>query len=253
MIKRLFFGTEVHAPWPESLPKGRMLNPAHRHVTLAFLGDILFSPRLEQAPRPQFKIGKAGHFNACLKLSHVMAWQMEWWDESIKEYQHTLSDWLKLQGYTLDTREWNPHLTLCREPFNRKDWEISFKPLPFYTSAIHLYESVGNLEYIPIWTHPILAPFEEFDHTADMAFKVRGKTIEELYHNAFTALSFKEPAFLELMPQKSVKTLDDLVIGLNQIIARIDGTIGCPFKAVSFHGKIIPEEDYLTWEMIVDV
>ena len=36
--KRLFFGFEVKAPWPQGLPKGRILKEDQRHITIAFLG-----------------------------------------------------------------------------------------------------------------------------------------------------------------------------------------------------------------------
>jgi len=118
-----------------------------------------------------------------------------------------------------------------------------------------LYESVGNLTYKPIWSHPIAAPFEEFDHTADIAFTVRGETMAQLLLHAATALAFRVPALLPLLPTlPPAVTLEDSVAALNTIIATVDAASGCPLKAVSYHGDITTDADgVLSWEMIVDV
>lgn len=263
-MKRLFFGVEVHAPWPPKLPLGRMLDASHRHITLAFLGNIPLHPLqdiLSTIPIPTDSIGLAGEFDICLLLPphrpNVVAWHAKWREESpwIVTFQHNLSVWLSAHHYSMDKREWMPHTTLCRKPFDPHAWKKTFTSLPFYLQSIHLYESIGNLTYIPIWSYPVLAPFEEIDHTADMAFIVRGKTFQQLYHNAFTALAFRFPSFLNYFAEKlSIQTIDDVIIGLNQIIGEADAAMGCPFKAVSFHGEAVAlQNETLQWEMIVDV
>ncbi len=263
-IKRLFFGIEVHAPWPSHLPRGRLLDESHRHMTLVFLGNIPYAPLhdiLEIFPTPPMQIGTVGYFDSCLILPprhpHVVAWHAHWISQeaSMKAFQKSVEEWLFSHNYSIDTRPWKPHVTVCRQPFNPREWEADFQPLPFYTSSIHLYESTGNLNYIPIWSYPIKAPFEEIDHTADMAFIIRGETLQELYQNAFTALAFKAPEFLDFfMSEPSLQTLDDLIIALNHAIARVDSEVGCPLKAVSFHGEIVAlHNSLLQWEMIIDV
>jgi 2'-5' RNA ligase len=263
-IKRLFFGIEVHAPWPSQLPPGRLLDEAHRHLTLAFLGNIPY-PSLEDLldhfPHPSMQVGSVGYFDSCLTLPprhpHVIAWQAHWVDERspVIAFQKTLVEWLLSHHYSLDTRAWKPHVTLCRQPFDSHAWKKVFVPLPFYASSIHLYESTGNLNYVPLWSYPIQPPFEEIDHTADMAFIIRGETLQQLYRNAFASLAFKAPQFLDFFsPEPSLQTLDDLIIVLNNIIAHMDSAVGCPMKAVSFHGKVVTlPNSLLQWEMIVDV
>lgn len=263
-IKRLFFGAEVHAPWPLHLPGGRLIDESQRHLTLAFFGTIPFPPLLallDQIPRPAFLTGLTGRFDACLALPkrhpHVIAWRAKWWEEKspLEEYQALLSRWLSSHRYSLDDRIWLPHATICRSPFDPKEWIEAFHSLPLYTTHIHLYESVGNLNYQPIWSLPLQPPFIEIEHTADMAFLIYGSNLRELYLNAFTALAFKAPELLGYFdPKEPVASLVDIVIALNGIIGQTDGAVGCPLKAVSFHGEIIVEPNsLLRWEMIVDV
>ena len=40
---------------------------------------------------------------------------------------------------------------------------------------------------------------------------------------------------------------------LNNLVMAVDQDIGSPIKAVSFHGEIEKKENYLQWEMIIDV
>lgn len=263
-IKRLFFAIETHAPWPSDFPKGRMLESSHRHLTLAFLGNIPFAPLLkllDQFPKPPMRVGSAGYFDSCLPLPprhpHVVAWHAKWWETNppLHEFYSLLSQWLDSHHYAIDHRPWKPHVTLCRQPFDPEAWKQAFKPLPFYTGSIHLYESKGNLNYIPIWSYPLQFPFEEIEHTADMAFLIHGETPLQLYHHAFAALAFKMPELLDyFMPGVAITELVDIIVLLNAIICQADAAIGCPMKAVSFHGEISVQPDsLLQWEMIVDV
>jgi SHS2 domain-containing protein len=99
-------------------------------------------------------------------------------------------------------------------------------------------------------------PFEEKEHTADIAFIIRGENFNELYHNAQIALCFyhnKIFPYLQLN-QKEKTNIDEVIISLNEIITIIDREIGSPFKAVSFHSNITTsKQNLLQWEMIVDV
>ena len=165
-----------------------------------------------------------------------------------------LSDWLKAMGYPIDERPFFPHITIARAPFDIKDWLAHFDPLPFFVKAIHLYQSLGNLHYQSIWESPLIPPFEEFEHTADIAFLVRGNTPQELHLNAQIALAFKFPPLVNFLSTILQDSLDEIIISLNEIVAKADMELGCPFKAISFHGKIIKDPyQILHWEMIVDV
>lgn len=263
-LKRLFFGFEVHAPWPENLPSGRLLAASDRHMTVAFLGNVSYEKvyaLLSDIPKPSFKIGLTGHFDKCLILPerhpHVVAWHQQWWDDTaiLQRYQTELVQWFQANGFSFrNTESFLPHVTLSREPFIKNQWLKSFTPLPFYIKDLHLYESMGSLVYKPIWTHPIKSPFEALDHTADIAFTIRGETLEQIYRHAQIALAFRYPLLIPYFSdRKEIENLDDIIIALNDMVSQIDHEIGCPFKAVSFHGELVKEEDALKWEMIVDV
>src|SRR5262245_35346076 len=124
-IKRLFFAVEVHAPWPPSLPEGRILDEEHRHMTLDFLGSVPYEPLLkliEEFPPYPFSFGSVGYFDESLflppKHPNVVAWHAKWFDEldSLSSFQALLTQWLSSHGYSLETRPWMPHLTICRKP-----------------------------------------------------------------------------------------------------------------------------------------
>ncbi len=263
--KRLFFGLDLSAPWPAQLPHGRVLNEEDRHLTLAFLGNASVSKLMEilpSMPLPPCRIGFGGLFDQCLFLPkrcpHVVAWHIQWLKErpSLSLYQQQLAEWLKNNDFSVSEKEsFLPHVTLCREPFHISHWKEAFSPLPLYTRSLHLYESLGHSRYRSCWHLPFKPPFEEKEHTADIAFTILGQDLEQLYLHAYLAMAFKFPPLLDYFNSESVlSNLDDVVIELNHVITRADMDIGCPFKAISFHGVIQQDEEGdLKWEMIVDV
>lgn len=265
--KRLFFAFEVDAPWPAEMPRGRMLQEGERHLTVAFLGNSDYGqlePLLKGIPLPPFKVGLAGEFDNIVFLPQghprVAAYHVSWMDQSsaLADYSRILIDWLKSHGFNPDDRkEFLPHVTLCRAPFDSHAWREAFQPLPAVIKNLHLYESMGQLRCRPLWTYPLQIPFEEIEHTADIAFRIRGETTSQIFSHALTALAFKSPEMIKFKQGStcsSIHTIDDIVIELNRIISRTDAAVGCSFKAVSFHGKIEKgPSGTLTWEMIVDV
>lgn len=261
----VFFGFGVEAPWPESFPKGRVIRSEDRHATIAFLGNVPAERLLEimdGCPLFPFKVGPVGVFSKCLFLPkeskpNVAAWEVEWinYEADIDGYRYVFIEWLKAQGYDLDKekREWLAHVTLSRQPLDRYAWRENFQKLPLFVHSFNLYESLGHSIYRVIWSKPLMAPFEEIEHTADIAFIIRGTSILDLYIHAQIALAFKCPSLLSFMNINPVKSLDDIIMSLNNIISEIDKMIGCSFKAISFHGNIKTVDSILTWEMIVDV
>lgn len=261
--KRLFFGAQTEAPWPKDFPPARIVPEETRHMTLAFLGQNSFV-KIEQLfpaiPRPSFRIGPIGISKELIFLPtrncRVVALSVDWLDadERLNAYQKELAEWLKSHGYSLDKRPFFPHITVARAPFDQQQWKEQFSPLPFFVKGIHLYQSLGNLQYQSLWECPFLPPFEELEHTADIAFVIHGYTVKELHKHAQIALAFKFPQLIDFYSSCLQNSLDEVIISLNEIIAIADTEIGCPFKAVSFHGAVKSGEDnILKWEMIVDV
>jgi 2'-5' RNA ligase len=262
--KRLFFGCGVDAPWPENHPKGRILDIQQRHMTLAFLGNVPFQKILAilpDIPIPDFKVGLVGQFDRCLFLPEqtprVVAWHVNWANGREMEYfQQSLVEWLQAENFQIkNSKTFLPHVTICRAPFKPQEWKHAFTPLPCLMKSIHLYESVGNLQYQSLWQHDLLLPFEEIEHTADIAFRIRGENMQQLYLNAQYALAFHYPNILPFLDNTVVVTsLDHTISALNVLVTKVDSEIGCPFKAVSFHGKVQQEINHtLRWEMVVDV
>jgi len=261
--KRVFLGMECHAPWPDEFPKGRILAPEDRHVTLAFIGNVEVDPFLEhlkKIPLPPFTLGFAGSFNHChffpKKHPHVVAWEVDVKKRrsELLDYQKNIEEWLAEGNYHVDDRDFIPHMTISRGKFSIDKWKKAFTPLPLYLCNIHLYESAGSSRYQPIWTHSLPAPFTEFEHTADIAFEVRGRNIGEIFDHALTALAFQCPEILQFADDAmQPENLDDVVMLLNRIVGMADAEVGTPLKAVSYHGKLKERTDYWDWEMIVDV
>ncbi|MBA2367807.1 MAG: hypothetical protein H0V82_02140 [Candidatus Protochlamydia sp.] len=264
-IKRLFFGLSVEAPWPSTFPPGRLMEESFRHLTLAFLGETDLSkiealfPSLPPFP---LDIGLGGRFDRLLFLPprhpHVVAWHVEWLGEGslLDQYQHTLTEWLKNSGFALNEKNsFLPHVTLCRSPFDIKPWRKCFSSLPLFASALHLYESLGNSRYQSLWSKPLVPPFKEIEHAADIAFQVTGNSYPHLYLNASLAIAFNFPPFLDYIgPSEVISNLDQCIMALNDALSRLDVDIGSPFKAISFHGEAeLTENGFLKWEMIVDV
>lgn len=262
-LKRLFFAFEVDAPWPETLPKGRVLAEADRHMTVAFLGTTSLR-RLQRLantfPSSPEPIGPVGMFDGCLFLPkgapNVVSWHAHlasnfgvW-----TGFQQKVVGWLNDNGYNVSMRSFLPHVTLARTPFRSSEWRETFASLPFVVKGLHLYESVGKLVYTSRLQFPLQPAFEELDHTADLSFAVRGRDLCQLEHHACYALAFKFPDLLPYIKQdRSAASLENVIENLNAVIACADQEIGCPFKAVTYSGELEQQEGHLTWEMIVDV
>lgn len=263
--KRLFFGMDITAPWPDTLPFGRIIEEGLRHMTLAFLGKVDHSklePLLVEFPVPPFKLGFAGKFDQCIFLPknhpHVVAWHVHWLenDEPLIAYQKTLSQWLVQKGFPVDQgHPFYSHVTLSRKPFNLHEWKKDFTPLPMLTTTIHLYESLGNSKYKSYFSYPLVPPFEELEHTADIAYVIRGYSLTHIFQHAQAALAFSFPDILDFHNENpgELSGIEDVVIALNRIVTEADHQGECPFKAVSFHGSLIKKNGFFEWEMIIDV
>ncbi len=260
--KRLFFGFEVHAPWPETLPDTRTLKAKHRHLTLAFLGDTSYRkiraliPRL---PKPHFHVGPVGISDSCLCLPKrhpsVVTWHVDpFGEDPIGTYQKELSEFLEGEGYKLERRKFLKHITLGRNPFNEREWKRNFRPLPLYFHNFHLYESCGGLRYEPIWSHDLLPPFEAVQSNADLAFKIYGNSLQQIFCNAQIALAFKCPELLRFLdPGFEVYSIEEGILRLNAIMTQANREVKTPLMRVEVEGEVVPMKGMVIWEMVVNL
>ncbi len=254
---------ESHAPWPEKFPKGKIIAKPSRHMTLAFLGSVgieKLMENLEDFPKPFFDLGFTGILDKCLffpeKQPRVAAWRVNLRkrENELLAFHRSLLEWIKQHGYPVEKRDFKPHITISRGKFNPKEWTDSFHPLPVTLTNIHLFESMGNSEYRSLWESPLFPPYEEMEHTADIAFRIRGRSTNEIFEHALTALAFECPEILSFVKNNELPvSLDDIISSLNKVVSTADTEIGVPFKAVSYHGRLAQKNHILEWEMIVDV
>ncbi|MDP1835777.1 MAG: hypothetical protein Q8K75_07600 [Chlamydiales bacterium] len=257
---RVFFGLEVEAPWPERLPAGRLVPANGRHMTVAFLGNASeerIHQLLNAMPQQPFSVGGVGVTDRCFFTPNVVAWHLKWLgDGSPYEcYIAAIKDHCKGLNFEIDARPFLPHVTIARQPFEADEWKAAFSPIPVVVKALHLYQSLPQLDYRPIWTSEFIPPFVEIEHEADIAFHIQAENMQQLGCNAQAALLFKFPdliPFLETIPEGV--TLDKIIQSLNRTIAIADSQIGSSVKAVSYHGEVTSNADgLLSWEMIIDV
>jgi 2'-5' RNA ligase len=267
MENDLFFAFSIEAPWIHQFPKGKIIEKSLRHMTLAYLGDLdFFSHKtvLENIPKPAFSVGKTGIFTRCLFLPEREPRAIAWLVDFLENQSVVTAYHKKLFGYLIDQNllskngERNsdlPHVTIARNPKSLEDWKNCFSELPFYIKSLVLYESLGNSLYKELWSYPFLCPFEELKQSADLAFIIRGETLQEIFFNAKIALAFHLPGlvcFFPILGEVVVKSLEEIIFLLNRLIAKADQKLGSPFKSVSCHGKLEKTKTGYTWALIVD-
>lgn len=259
--QRLFFAAELTGAWPQEFPSGRILKEDDRHLTLVFIGPASLSElmaKMKTMPLPPFHLGPASFTTKWVFLPNEQAPRVVAAEVdslvSVVDYQKTLASWLKDQGYPYDLRPFLPHLTVARGTFDVEAWKKIPCQIPFYIRSIALLESLGNSRYQHQWRHSFLPPFAEIEHTADIAFLIRGENFQDLYHHAQIALAFKFPPLIAYFSKKThFPTLDSVIAELNGLLARADLELGIPFKAVSYHDETTFHSGHLEWRMIVDV
>jgi len=264
--KRFFFGFEVETIWPNIFEEKKIIKEKNRHITLLFLGENNLKDvekLLNDLPLLNEQIAPVGFFDECLflpeKSPRLVAYRVNFLNKKskIQNYQKNLFEFFQTKKIFIKHNHKNflPHITICRNNFDIKKWEESFQQFPLYLKSFNLFESLGDCNYQTLWKKSFLKPFDEIEHTADIAFIIKGNNFSDLLYNSFIALSFKVFNFLHYFKNlKDVSSIDDVIINLNELItkAEIDGE-HLPFKAVSFHSNIEKKDDILNWEMIVDV
>jgi 2'-5' RNA ligase len=262
--KRFFFGFEIDCPWAssEEPKRGLPLPSKERHVTLAFLAEQEeeeVACLVKDIPFGDFCLAPAGIFTKSLLLPHCIAWEIEWktGKEEVLSFEKSLYAWLMQHLKELPKRRDDStfHTTVCRKPFCAKEWQDAFTKLPVICTFFHLFESLGHSRYLSRWHHDLTLPFVEIEHTADIAFFIRGKTLQDIYSNAQIALAFHFPKFIPFFEDcKGFSSLDGVIEALNRMVSTIDTHIGSPIKAISYHGSLCQiQSSIYEWEMIVDV
>jgi hypothetical protein len=266
---RCFIGFAVEGPWPASTLR-ESLRLSDRHLTILFLGQQPRTVLLERCRRwhPQLWSGPLLKAESWLRLPqedpHVLALAsapctqadalIHLIDEGRALFDPALpsDDQMGRPGGHGQTPGWSwlPHVTVSRDP----DQQADPLALPLWCADLHLYHSLPNRTYEPIWTWPIPRAFEEFDHPADRAFRCRGRTWPELTLALLWALSQQVPALVQgaaLCAQASSQA--DAVRILNQLLSEADARSPIPWKAVTFHGRVEQHLEGMVWEVVVDV
>lgn len=248
MSLRLFFGASVIAPWQFDMPISKEIKEEMRHITLGFLGNRDEFPSSDLFPKPPFSIGTVGKASLPIFLPphhpRVTAYKLDFFDDRIVNYQKKIAE-----IYQIEDRSFLPHITIARSLIEKE----KIRPTIFYIDGIHLYESLGNLEYRKRFSYDLIPPFAPLSHTADLAFLVRGESFSDLYIHALIAIAFQFSHFIDYIDPKNISSFEDLIFSLNQIVSQLDIDMGSPIKAVTYHGSIKTDADIMEWEMILDV
>jgi len=261
---RLFIGASVVTVWPNAFPSEEIIKERNRHITILFLDgqDDNSKNLLKTFPKPESVLSMAGFFSKYIGLPkrspHLVAMEGEMITGiNLENYRNQLLKWSESQGidFKKPKRPFYPHLTICRKNPDISKWESEQIKIPFYVDEINLYQSMGNSEYEKLKTYSLVPIFEEISHTADIAFTIRGESLQSIFINAQIALSFVCNSFIDFLEtNKEISSQDQIIMQLNKIIANVDIEVGSPFKAVSFHGSFTKSENgFYQWEMIVDV
>jgi len=257
--KRLFIAFECTISHNQKYPEGRSIFPLH--MTLAFISDTPIDDNIvfgEELKNCLGKIAPCGLGRQIVFLPsdnlRAVAIEVQELPEILFEGQKKITAWLSSLGYHQEkARPFYPHVTLARRPFEQGAWKEWFKETVVICSDLHLYQSKGNLEYESLWQIPFKAPFEEIEHTADFAFLIRGETVAEIFKHSQICLMAKFPELIPFMNFETPANLNKVISLLNKVISCADEEIGSPIKAISYHGKIEKRDDFLEWEMIIDV
>lgn len=261
-MARVFLALQAQEEYAQELPTGRDIAPTMRHMTLVFFPDADLERLVEalHALSNLPKVGFGGVADSLLLLPprhpHVLAWNVNLgpFYPFADTWQHTLTFWALASGFLPknEMRPFLPHVSLSRSPFHHLERMKTVIPVPICFSSLHLYDSVGNLQYMKRWSKELIPPYLEIEHTADIAYKISGTSLSELFWNASLALATRCPRILpiEIPP---LNGHEDIIMHLNRRISEIDAAEGIPLKAVSYHGNLYQEEAITYWEMIVDV
>jgi RNA 2',3'-cyclic 3'-phosphodiesterase len=147
--------------------KGNFTNQENFHLTLNFLGEVttnqitLVKESINSAAigRQPFKLklDRLGQFN---RGNKSILWIGIKKSPELEAVFNRLKEELLSNGFLLESRGLNPHITLCREAvikcsFEQLSREIVIQPIEISVDKVSLMESTrieGRLKYIPIYT-----------------------------------------------------------------------------------------------------
>lgn len=214
-------------------------------MTLLFLGNKKIPP----IPEPKWKLPPLGILESWIFLPkespRVVA--------AVPTFLAGEKELLDYHSELVPKEKLLPHISVSRDPFDREAWEKFPCHIPFFIHGVALYKSLGHSQYEILWETKSLPPFEEIEHTADIAYIIRGENHHQLCLHAVLALSFSFPQFIDYLQKiPELHSIENIVKILNQWISEIDTCEGIGLKAVSYHAKV-ETKDTLEWTMIVDV
>lgn len=256
--KRLLFGFEAHAPWPEVLPDLKTLKAKHRLLTLLYFGDVSYKKLhdvIRYMPKPPFRVGPVAISDACLCLPNrapdIITWHVHHFGEDpINDYQHQIVEYFTQNGYDFEKKKYIKHITLGKSAALRNEMKKNFRPLPLYFSNLHLYESHKGEQYEPIWTYDLFPPFEE---QKDGQFILYGESFQQVFLNAQIALAFKCPELVPFLdPSYQVRNLQDGGIRLTTILNQAYRAIKIPIENATFPESGKQSKGLLSWPLQVE-
>ena len=174
-LKRLFWGFEVHAQWPQFPHDGRIIEPGSRHATMVFLGETdhdILKPFIESY-RPAITSTPTGYFDHIMFLPNKRKAHVISLGGKINEMTQCMSEVQRIKrgmnalGIKTEEREWLFHVTVARAPFRQKPqelqklWEsaLGAQPklhVPFSIASISLYQSMPDLTYKKLHSFPLM-------------------------------------------------------------------------------------------------
>lgn len=256
--KRLLFGFETHAPWPEGLPEVKTLKAKHRHLTLLYFGDVSYKKlhdEIRYMPKPPFRVGPVAISDSCLCLPKrspdIVTWHVDpFGEDPINDYQQTLVEYFAEHDYDFEKKKYIKHITIGKSVPLKKEMKKHFKPLPLYCSNLHLYESLKGDQYEPIWTYDLLPPFEEQEGGQ---FLLYGESFQQVFLNAQIALAFKFPELVPFLDASyQVRNLHDGGIRLTTLLETAYRAIKIPIEKVTFPDNGKQEKGLLSWPLHVE-
>ncbi|MCX6112793.1 MAG: hypothetical protein NTY22_05875 [Proteobacteria bacterium] len=162
-IRRLFWGFEITAQWPQFPRDGRQILPKDRHATIAFLGNVdydMLKPFINNY-EPEINIQPSGIFNRLILLPNEKKSRIISLGGHINNLDMCMTEvnrikkGMSMLGFKIDERDWLFHVTIARKPFNIKLWKGLNILIPFRLSGICLYQSIQSLIYEKLHTFPI--------------------------------------------------------------------------------------------------